>query len=142
MKGILSLLSSRGKHRKNQSGGAEKSPDPLSVQSGPKVLAEDPVHEFAREEILSFPGLRGTHGDAARSGRDDLFSVPAFHAEVREEDLPFRRGGFTDGMTAGGGESDPDRETSRLLLDRTEELKEILSRLNETADEIRKELTI
>ena len=79
--------------------------------------------------------------EAGRGGRPGLFDVPEFRAEVREEDLPYRRGGFTDEASEGHRDPFP-QESVRLLLDRTEEMEENLSRLNETADEIRKELTI
>lgn len=79
-------------------------------------------------------------GDAVYGGRAEFFSSPEFRAEVRDEDIPFRRGGFTG--EASGERTDRMQESFRSLLERTEEMKEILSGLNETADEIRKELTI
>ena len=104
--------------------------------------------EAAAEEIsgsgagssIPVPGPGKPLKDSVNGGRDELYSIPEFRAEVREDDIPFRRGGFTDETS--GGWKDNTQESFRFLLDRTDEMKEILSRLGETADEIRKELTI
>ena len=71
----------------------------------------------------------------------DLFSAMPVRSGLREEDAPLRRGGFSGEQGEGGEIHDASSETFRLLLDRAGEAKEILSRLNETADEIRRELT-
>jgi len=80
---------------------------------------------------------------AVSSAEEDpgLFSVPSVRSGLREEDAPLRRGGFSGEQGEGGEPRDAASETFRLLLDRAGEAKEILSRLNETADEIRRELT-
>ena len=82
----------------------------------------------------------GRGGSADEAGQGELYSAPAFRAEMRDEDIPFHRGGFAD-QTAGEWQ-ESFRESFRILFDRAEETKEILSQLTETADEIRKELTI
>lgn len=71
----------------------------------------------------------------------DLFSAMPVRSGLREEDAPLRRGGFSGEQGEGSEIHDASSETFRLLLDRAGEAKEILSRLNETADEIRRELT-
>lgn len=121
----------------------------------PRISSSVPPEDaFASEAQTSFPAereeeerptlspdLRKTQDAAARLGPDELSAVPEFRAEVREEDIPYRRGGFTD-ETAEGCQEQLPQESIRLLLDRTKEMEEKLSRLNETADVIRKELTI
>lgn len=104
------------------------------------VWTEETIREAAEPKAVDPILTEESRGEVAFDGRDGLFSVPAFRAEVSEENMPFRRGGFT-GETAGDlREYTP--EPFRLLLDRTEEMKEVLFRLNETADHIRKELTV
>ena len=75
---------------------------------------------------------------AEREEEFDSKKAPVFMG-IAEEDIPYRRGGFAGGST---GTDEPDlRESFRQLLARAEEAEEILGRLNETADEIRRELT-
>lgn len=92
---------------------------------------------FPRETVFSRPESKGNVDETRWDGAS---FAPSFHAEVREDDIPFRHGGFTGEMPKEWEGSS--QESLRLLFDRAEETKEILSRLNETADEIRKELTI
>lgn len=107
-------------------------PSEVQTFSPAESVEEGSVPPFASREM---PGA------AAGSGPDGLSAVPEFRAEVREEDIPYRRGGFTD-ETSGGCQEQIPQGSVRLLLDRTKEMEERLSLLNETADEIRKELTI
>lgn len=225
MRGILSLFSRNGKHRKKQSKAKDESlllppeirpdlpsvpePDRRTEETAPEkadgskdgnagpirritesirdlaVRAEETVREvaaavsgmgsagdaehvraprisssvspeeaFTSEAQTSFPkekrvgedptlsaALREPQEAAAGSIPDEFSAVPEFRAEVREEDIPYRRGGFADETSGGCREPFP-QESVRLLLDRTKEMEERLSLLNETADEIRKELTI
>ena len=78
--------------------------------------------------------------EAAGSGRGEFDPGEMFQPEPREEDMPYRRGGFSGEAPDSMGTEDP-RESFRLLLTHAEEVREILAGLNETADEIRRELT-
>ena len=121
-----------------------------------------PVPEYSAGPESAMPSVSSDTGYAAESGKrivsslfsnlwrnaissveedPDLFSAMPVRSGLREEDAPLRRGGFSGEQGEGGEIHDASSETFRLLLDRAGEAKEILSRLNETADEIRRELT-
>ena len=148
MNSFFSLFSKQGRRRKKTENGWASSPQPaegaLSSEGAEaflRMITESVRGAFSREISVPFhfsePVQTGNAGDGRQ---EEFYSDPAFYAEVREEDIPFRRGGFVNRMSGEGQASS--RESFRILFERTDEMKESLSQLTEKADEIRKELTI
>ena len=101
-------------------------------------MVTGPDRDLFPDSFRFFESGRG--GCADEEGQGEFYTGPVFRAEVRDEDIPFRRSGFA--AQASGEWQGAFRESFRILFDRAEETKKILFQLTETADEIRKELTI
>ena len=126
-----------GTREKTETIPSETSPSRTVPVPGP----EEEERKFEGRETEEIgTAMRTDIRSYAAGSEQELDSKKAtFFTGIGEEEIPYRRGGFA-GDPTGSGEPDL-RESFRQLLARAEEAKEILGRLNETADEIRRELT-
>ena len=145
MKRFLSFFSMRGKQRARQADGSadlfvqpEYNDEP--AEAVPSVSSDPGLAEDGKRIISSLFSNLWQNVLSSAEEDPELFSVPPVPG-IREEDVLLRRGGFSGEPGEEGEIRDDASEMFRLLLDRAGEAKEILSRLNETADEIRRELT-
>lgn len=146
MRRFLSFFSMRGKQRGRQTEGAadffaqpEYNDEP--AEAVPSVSSDPGLAEDGKRIISSLFSNLWQNVLSSAEEDPELFSVPPVRSGIREEDALFHRGGFSGDPGEDGEIRNDASETFRLLLDRAGEAKEILSRLNETADEIRRELT-